>query len=295
MLYIWPLFAFFSAPLLVPSVLSALTRPIQYLRSLFSLTSRRTALVSIPYTLLTIFLSLAVVKYNTTVHPFTLADNRHYMFYIFRYTILRSPAIRLSLVAAYTICRWAVWDQLAGISHNNPPTPAPAPQGTTAPNQRTKPTAKNKRKPKKHDDPLPLLTNPASAQASSTPPRTSTALLWLLTTALSLITAPLVEPRYFILPWVFYRLLVPAWTAPLPDPSSTSGSAPVSGGGGGAGAWVWKVVTLGGRIDPRLVLETAWFVVVNGGTMYMFLCKGFYWRGEDGELLDGGRVQRFMW
>jgi alpha-1,2-glucosyltransferase len=289
MLYIWPLFAFFSAPLIIPSVLSALARPVQYIRSLLSLTSGRTAVVSIPYTLLTILLSLAVVKYNTIVHPFTLADNRHNMFYIFRYTILRSPTTRLSLVAAYTLCRWAIWDQLAGISHNNNNT-------TTTTNNPPKPTTSTttKTNPNYENDPLPLLTNPNSALASSTPPRTSTALLWLLTTSLSLITAPLVEPRYFILPWVFYRLLVPAWSAPLPAPSA-SGSSAVSGGGGGGGAWVWKVVTIGGRVDPRLVVETAWFVVCKGGTRYMFLFRGLSGRGEEGGLLEGGRVQRFMW
>lgn len=100
MLYIWPLFAFFSAPLAIPSILSGLTRPIQYTKSLLHLTSTRTALTSLPYILFTLALSAAVVQYNTIIHPFTLADNRHYMFYVFRYTILRSPAVRLGLVAA---------------------------------------------------------------------------------------------------------------------------------------------------------------------------------------------------
>ena len=42
------------------------------------------------------------------------------------------------------------------------------------------------------------------------PVPTSTALVLFLTTCLSLMTAPLVEPRYFILPWVMWRLLVMA-------------------------------------------------------------------------------------
>ncbi|KAK4243927.1 glycosyltransferase [Corynascus novoguineensis] len=277
MLYLWPLLAFFSAPLLIPSILCFITRPIQYLRSLLSLTSGRAVIISIPYTLFTVFLSLAVAQYNTIIHPFTLADNRHYMFYVFRYTILRSHAVRLSLIAAYTVCRWLVWDQLAGPSQptwpQNPQNPSLIAEKTTA--------SENSRTPASHaqktEDP------DATTATSWTSPSTSTALLWLLATALSLITAPLVEPRYFILPWVFYRLLVPAWRAtdaPLPTRLSSSR--------------LWRVVTES-SMDVRLVLETIWFVLINVGTMYVFLFKGFYWRGEDGEFLDGGRVQRFMW
>jgi alpha-1,2-glucosyltransferase len=69
-----------------------------------------------------------------------------------------------------------------------------------------------------------------------------------------------------------------------------------SGAGGeakkGGLGWLW---TVGRKVDVRLVLETMWFVGINVGTMYMFLWRGFYWRGEDGGVVDGGRVQRFMW
>ncbi|KAL2153765.1 hypothetical protein VTH82DRAFT_4920 [Thermothelomyces myriococcoides] len=256
MLYIWPFFAFFSAPLLIPSVLLAATQPIQYLRALFSLTSKRSAFITVSYTLLTILLSLAVVRYNTIIHPFTLADNRHYMFYVFRYTIRRSQALRLSLAAAYTVCRWVVWDQLAGAA-----------------------TAGRTQNP-----PKPTKESPAATTAATTAsPRTSTALLWVLTTTLSLVTAPLVEPRYFILPWVFYRLLVPTRRA-----TDTPGIGHRLAGR----SWLRRVAE---AVDIRLPLETAWFVAINVITMYVFLFKGFYWRGEDGQLLDGGRVQRFMW
>ncbi|KAK4031835.1 glycosyltransferase, partial [Parachaetomium inaequale] len=277
MLYIWPLFAFFSAPLLIPSILSAITNPSQYLQSLLSLTSKRAVLFSAPYTLLTILLSLAIVQYNTIIHPFTLADNRHYMFYIFRHTILRSPAIRLSLVAVYTAGRWLVWDQLAGTSHAT--TPAPPTPNTTTPEPNPKADTPEGGKPET-DTLLPFLdASPTSKQASSSPPPTSTALLWLLTTALSLITAPLVEPRYFILPWVFYRLLVPAWC--VSDTTFLAGSEAK-----GRRGWLWTVRR---KVDVRLVLETVWFVGINVGTMYMFLWRGFYWRGEDGGVVDGGR------
>ncbi|KAH6634665.1 glycosyltransferase family 59 protein [Chaetomium sp. MPI-SDFR-AT-0129] len=298
MLYIWPLFAFFSAPLAIPSIISGLTRPIQYTKSLLHLTSTRTALTSIPYLLLTLAISVAVVQYNTIIHPFTLADNRHYMFYVFRYTILRSHTVRLGLVAAYTASRWLMWDQLAGVSHE----PTAAEALADGKEQQASKQANQQPEPNAEPNPLPWLTTTSTSLISSTiPPQTSTALLWLLTTSLSLITAPLVEPRYFILPWVFYRLLIPAWSisglAPTRNGSAareeaSSRQADTTATGFGPLAWVRGV---GAKVDVRLVVETVWFVGINVVTMYVFLAKGFYWKGPDGELLDEGRVQRFMW
>ncbi|KXX78404.1 hypothetical protein MMYC01_205878 [Madurella mycetomatis] len=275
MLYIWPLFAFFSAPLFLPSIIS-LVSPRSYhfgaTKSTAISSTWSSTLINAGYTILGFLLSVAIIKYNTIIHPFTLADNRHYMFYMFRYTILHSPARRFALVAAYTLCRWLSWDTLAG---GNPPvdndnTPATKPETN-------------------HAQP-----SPRNSSSSGTPPSTSTAILLFLATALSLVTAPLVEPRYFILPWVFYRLLVPAWELPASFPFP--GRRRRDGGGGthnqAVGGWLYK---LGQDFDLRLVLETAWFAVINLGTMYMFLWRGYYWRGEEGELLDGGKVQRFMW
>lgn len=239
MLYIWPFFAFFSAPLLLPSIFINLQRATTLAGQMWR------KVYYLPYIAATVALSLAIVKYNTIIHPFTLADNRHYMFYVFRYTILRSMKLRYALVAGYTLFRWLVWDTLAG------PNPQPA-------------SVETKQKP----------TQTSQATPPISPP-TSTALFWLLATTLSLITAPLVEPRYFILPWIFWRLLVPTWSPPFRIP--------------GLG-WLQKT-----GADPRLLLETLWFLAINVGTMYMFLARPFYWRGADGELLDGGKVQRFMW
>ncbi|KAL2267390.1 hypothetical protein VTJ83DRAFT_4667 [Remersonia thermophila] len=296
LLYIWPFFAFFSAPLLLRSAALLLRQPLPYLLRLAGLASRRRALVAAPHVLLAAFFSLLAVRYNTIVHPFTLADNRHYMFYVFRRTILRGPGVRLLLVAPYTLCRWLVWDQLTGPST----APHPSASSTLIPTANTTTTTtggssggsggsgggaagpagskENERADTKPDNEHLPLPRQAAPPASALPPRTSTALLWLLATSLSLVTAPLVEPRYFILPWVFYRLLVPAWTP---------GGGREEGGEGEGGER--------GGTDVRLGWERAWFFVVNAATMYVFLRKGFVWRGEDGEVLDGGRVQRFMW
>jgi alpha-1,2-glucosyltransferase len=51
------------------------------------------------------------VKFNTIVHPFTLADNRHYVFYIFR-LLLRHPLIKYAAVPVYFLCAWLVIDAM---------------------------------------------------------------------------------------------------------------------------------------------------------------------------------------
>jgi len=224
MLYIWPFIAFFSAPLILPPAVS-------FTLSLFTSSgpSKPTwrYVLAAAYAAGALFVTLGIVKYNTIIHPFTLADNRHYIFYVFRYSILRHPLIRYLLAPVYLVCAYLIYLTLSG-----PPPPPPA-----------------KKDPKLHQ----------SQAYEKEGPTTSFLLILLATTALSLITAPLVEPRYFIIPWIMWRLHVP----------STKGK--------------------GKGYDWRLWGETAWFLVINGVTGYMFLYRGFEWSQEV------GRVQRFMW
>lgn len=254
MLYIWPLFAFFSVPLLLPYALQPATAVFRAFRTQRTTTSRPTLWIkfisSAAFLLITVALSLAVVKYNTIIHPFTLADNRHYMFYVFRYTIRRARWIPFALVLPYTICRWLVWSALSGSSDA---------------------IEWQKEEPNRLYGPY-------------APPKSSTALVWLLATTLSLITAPLVEPRYFIIPWVLWRLMVPLWQVPASVIHSLD-----------RGSSVRKAFAVVQKYNILLWLETAWFVIVNAATMYIFLMKPYQWKSEDGTLLDDGRWQRFMW
>jgi alpha-1,2-glucosyltransferase len=224
MLYLWPFIAFFSFPLFLPTVVSALSptlpRPSTLAWSLFAVS-----------------LSLGVVHFNTLIHPFTLADNRHYMFYVFRYTILRHPLIKYALAPIYVFCGWLALRALCnqGVDSSSVTARRGKSSRPTVPGSERKPVGET---------------------------RTSFVLIWLITTALSLITAPLVEPRYFILPWVLWRLHV--------RPSR----------GSFAGLDIER---------SRLWGETLWFMVVNVGTCVVFLGKGFEWASEPGV------VQRFMW
>ncbi|KAI1638636.1 glycosyltransferase family 59 protein [Biscogniauxia mediterranea] len=292
MLYIWPLFAFFSAPLFIPKILSLAT--LLY-RTLTRTREQRSAPAPKPQAssareqspalvafnrlgsshnahavvLLGGALAAAtlIVKFNTIIHPFALADNRHYMFYVFRYSILRAPWIRYALVPVYVLCGWACWAALQGCSSFS----FSSEPSTAASSEKDNKIAATT-----------TTTTTTIPSARSAP--TSTALLLLLSATLSLVTAPLVEPRYFILPWVFWRLLVPAPPSPSLSPlAATTKSAP-------APASVPVDAPL-----AVLALETAWFALVNAATMYVFLARPFYWRAADGTLLDGGRVQRFMW
>ena len=304
MLYIWPFIVFFSAPLFT----SRLVNIVSFLLSEKKETKSREEVqpaasshltqrifkqkLYYPFLLFGIVVAFGlIVKYNTIIHPFTLADNRHYMFYVFKLTIRRSGMVRYALVAPYVLCLWL---SLGALSSNgrvvrtnlqpyiNHLVVQPDAKGGI----QAGPQAPRKTSGKDEDaiDGMMTLDNAASSAHESVP--VSTAILLILTTALSLITAPLVEPRYFILPWVMWRLLVPGWQA---VPSPTPGVRP---GRDGQSSRVWAILY---KHDVRLFLETAWFIVINLVTGYVFLMWPYQWRAADGTLLDEGRLQRFMW
>ncbi|RMZ84942.1 hypothetical protein DV738_g330, partial [Chaetothyriales sp. CBS 135597] len=97
MLYFWPAVVFFSWPALLP-----------YLFTLFTSTSStgqsRTRFPRTATILGGLVIFTLVVHFNTIVHPFILADNRHYTFYIFR--ILQQTWIRYAAIPIYLICGW---------------------------------------------------------------------------------------------------------------------------------------------------------------------------------------------
>lgn len=372
MLYIWPFFAFFSLPLLIPYALPFInmllrilpspgsfttageptpktdTRPVSFFpmssksrksgKQVREGNSAKGSTVGAPdskypqqskalqvvdfifgakviiwslYLLGTILLSVAIVRYNTVIHPFTLADNRHYMFYVFRYTIRRASWIRYALVIPYTLARWMIWGTIAGCSQwfgvvhgsacsayerglENPPFlshPTFINRGflQRQTNAAFPIEAKDDSQDSSKQQELSKALEKDPLLASVEPASTSTGLIFLLATTLSLMTAPLVEPRYFIIPWVMWRLLVPAWR--LHDhggyKSTTSCLANYSK--------TRSLFLFFQRYDLRLILETFWFIAINVVTGYIFLTKPYVWKAEDGTILDGGRLQRFMW
>jgi alpha-1,2-glucosyltransferase len=241
MLYIWPYIAFFSAPLVVGPILRAAIKPLpRSVQTIFENSSLSSRLPRYPDLIIAgLFVVGAVltVHFNTIIHPYTLADNRHYVFYVFR--ILRQhPAIRYLAVPAYYICAWLVTNAVSVL-----------------------PNDEQALKQKRPNNP------PTSAGTGRSPCQISFITVWLVTTALSVVTAPLVEPRYFIIPWIVWRLHVP--------------SAPASFSSQQRSNKHWH--------DMRLVLETIWLLIIDAAIMYVFLYRGFAWPNEP------GNVQRFLW
>ena len=248
MLYIWPYIIFFSFPILYPYFFPPNFGRLlnRNARSGWIRCGLSRAATALPFLVL---MSL-VVRYNTIVHPFTLADNRHYTFYVFR-ILLRHPAIKYLAVPIYFVCARAVIASLGGIAGDNK-------------------TPKNRSRIKGESG------IPESESKSGN--RVSFVLIWLFATSLSLVTAPLVEPRYFIIPWLMWRLQVPTPRS-LRDPEGFRAATEE-----GRMDFFWREIQ-----DPRLWMETGWFVLVNGVIGYIFLNRGFEWSQEPGV------TQRFMW
>ncbi|KAF2269232.1 alpha-1,2 glucosyltransferas-like protein alg10 [Lojkania enalia] len=242
MLYIWPYLVFFSLPVTIAPFLRLIAYRLPEGRikkfateNLIGLSTNLTpGLLS---TILFLVLGVAATHFNTIVHPFTLADNRHYVFYVFR-ILRRHPAIKYLAVPAYYSCSWMAIQALASPSENIV-----------------------------EDRPSRGSGAPTINKVGRKPCQLSFVMVWLVTTALSVVSAPLVEPRYFIIPWIIWRLHVPSILA---SPSLTQP----------ARKWL---------LDIRLLLETAWLLFINGLTGYTFLYRGFYWASEPGKL------QRFLY
>ncbi|KAJ5925221.1 Dol-P-Glc:Glc(2)Man(9)GlcNAc(2)-PP-Dol alpha-1-2-glucosyltransferase [Penicillium verhagenii] len=314
MLYIWPYFVFFSWPLLVIPVANVIL-PSTFLPKYFNygFPEKQRRLPKLIAVLVVLPLMLAIVHFNTIVHPFTLADNRHYVFYVFRLLLGVHPAVKYVAVLVYFVCGWSVLSafgfsivqappRLLRIPQAPAPTPAPAPPVATPAsdlaqgNRKTrraneKTAAKKEQQPKKskpktkpnQPDPVALeayarvqegLIKRRKEQPGA--PRVSFVLVWLAATTLSLVTAPLVEPRYFIIPWVMWRLHLPA----MPSLAAFRKQRPQT-------EKERELVDLATNA-PKFV-ETVWFLVINAVTGYFFLYKGFEWPQEP------GKIQRFMW
>ncbi|EZG17793.1 hypothetical protein H107_03617 [Trichophyton rubrum CBS 202.88] len=252
MLYIWPYFMFFSWPIILyPWALKVWnyigqSNP-QGLTQLTSKIPRLGIMLSI------LVVMTLVVHLNTIVHPFTLADNRHYVFYVFR-LLLRHPMIKYAAAPVYLLCGWTTiaafnFPSADIFAEQISMTPAQGNESEESQRAQNKGSVSNK---------------------SST--RTSFVLIWLISTSLSLITAPLVEPRYFIIPWVIWRLHIAPLSRKKKDRPANEATVRSS---------VLELLPL--------LTETAWYLLINLGTGYVFLYRGFDWPQEP------GKTQRFMW
>lgn len=305
MLYIWPYFVFFSWPILIIPALNVILPQGVLPKALnYGFPEKQKKVPGILACLIVLPTMLVIVHFNTIVHPFTLADNRHYVFYVFRLLLGVHPAIKYAAVVVYFLCGWAVISAFGFTTTQAPPqflqVPAAKPAPAAKPTEKEEPTetrkqirAKAKAAPKKgkqqpEQKPQPPKPQPMSPEAfermketlvkrkaQEKETRVSFVLVWFAATALSLVTAPLVEPRYFIIPWVMWRLHLP----PSPTPAALRKRFANEG----------EKVRADVATNLPKFLETAWFVLINVVTGYVFLYKGFEWPQEP------GKIQRFMW
>lgn len=112
----------------------------------------------------------ALARWSTIVHPYLLADNRHYGFYVWGRLLGPRPWLRVALAPVYAACALLAATRLAtsveaslGVAHGGGSAPAPPP-----------------------------------------PARTALAWLWVAgwaaCSAATVVPSSLVEPRYFMLP-----------------------------------------------------------------------------------------------
>lgn len=149
--------------------------------------------------IVTTLVSLWAINYTvdhfTVVHPFLLADNRHYTFYIFRKIISR-PNANYVLVPAYHFTAWVVFHLLA----------------TTEMISTSKNTATSKNVPKESSGTSDKIdTSRASTESFCSASRSLSLgpvgiFAWAVACILTLVPSPLFEPRYYILPLVTLRL-----------------------------------------------------------------------------------------
>ncbi|GAA5962737.1 hypothetical protein JCM3765_006186 [Sporobolomyces pararoseus] len=168
------------------------------------------------------------IRNFTIAHPFLLADNRHFAFYLWRRIINVHPFARYALTPAYLFASRLIYQALI----------------------------------------------------DSQTMRLPTFLLFSISTVLVLVPTPLIEPRYFLTPFLILRLYV---SSPVPSLDSRK-------------KWTSR--------RARLVLEAVLYLVVQATCVWLFLEKSFEWDvkiGRDGKGLDGrderelGKRQRFMW
>jgi alpha-1,2-glucosyltransferase len=110
----------------------------------------------------------------TIIHPFVLADNRHYVFYIVKNFILRTETSRYELLPVYHLSFYIIYKLFKDSSNNN-----------------------------NDDDKKRTIASPIVFYA------------FMFCTAISVILSPLFEPRYYIIPYIIFRLYVKPTNAPL--------------------------------------------------------------------------------
>ncbi|AQZ11291.1 DIE2 (YGR227W) [Zygosaccharomyces parabailii] len=226
--YCYLFIAFFSAPLWFSSSFLRLYRnrlfhsPVQYVVELLGI--------------------MLVIRYFTKVHPFILADNRHFTFYLFK-RFIGNPSKMVKYIFMAPVYHFSTYVYFE----------------TLRPSE----MAFESMEPVPFKDPIDL---PIQLSHISW-----TALV--ICTFVTIVPSPLFEPRYYILPFLFWRLFLTCNAEPLIGEvkPAAPGEPPV-------------LVSS----TQRLALEFIWFMLINLFTFYIFKTRPIVWKTES-------FLQRIIW
>ncbi|EDO19201.1 hypothetical protein Kpol_1050p59 [Vanderwaltozyma polyspora DSM 70294] len=177
---------------------------------------------------------MLTIRFFTKVHPFLLADNRHFTFYLFK-RIIGNPRRLFKYVLMAPVYHFSIFTYLEVLRPSemtfHPIMPLPV----------------------KEPIELPIQLTHISWTAL------------ILCTMITLIPSPLFEPRYYILPYYFWRIFVTCTAEPIiselvPAPEGT------------------PAVTIGST--RRLSFEFLWFAAINVFTILVFIKHPFSWNSE---------------
>ncbi|CAR26667.1 hypothetical protein ZYGR_0H04870 [Zygosaccharomyces rouxii] len=185
---------------------------------------------------------MLVIRFFTKVHPFILADNRHFAFYIFK-RFLGNPSKMVKYLMMSPIYHFVTYSYFETFR------PSEMVFENVAPI------------PVKDPIDLPIQLSHVSWTAL------------IACTFVTIVPSPLFEPRYYILPYMFWRLFLtcnaePLWGEVVPAPQ---GQPPVTVSS-----------------TKRLALEFFWFMLINFFTFYIFKNRPVVWEDEP-------FLQRIIW
>ena len=193
----------------------------------------------------TIFELLAImliIRYFTKIHPFLLADNRHYTFYLFRRLINHKSRL-IKYVLFSIIYHFSTFTYMELMRPNemafHPIIPLPI----------------------KDSIQLPIQLTHISWTAL------------ILCTIVTIVPSPLFEPRYYILPYLFWRIFITCNAEPIFKKLVPAGPNEIP-------------VTISST--GRLLWELLWFMCINVFTLLVFIKHSFAW-------IDEPFLQRIIW
>ncbi|GMM55069.1 dolichyl-P-Glc:Glc(2)Man(9)GlcNAc(2)-PP-dolichol alpha-1,2-glucosyltransferase [Maudiozyma humilis] len=193
-------------------------------------------------TLFELLLIIIVIRFFTTIHPFLLADNRHYTFYVFK-RIFNAKFRPIKYIFVPCVYHFATFTFMELMRPNemqfHPIMPLPIKDSISLPIQLTH--------------------------------ISWTALIICM--IVTIVPSPLFEPRYYILPYLFWRIFITCNAEPIFSKLvATDGDEPP--------------ITISST--GRLLWELLWFLAINVFTLIVFVKHTFTWADEP-------FLQRIIW